>query len=228
MPYILSKADRRVLRYFNKYGFEDVELTLFILDTDSNWLDVLELEQFLINNLDPNLNVDRVAGGFNGYHEPMFIEARDRLIKLRGTPIYLYDTFTTSLIFISDSKQWLYDNIKIHHLTLNNCLISGDLYLNRFFFSLDPILEFRSDSLLSNEKLIDLIKISNLEFKPFQPASKKIFAENYIKPELSQIFSSINEVSLSLKVDRSTVRNHINGKSNNLYKKEWKFFIIND
>jgi hypothetical protein len=32
MPSILSKADRRVLRYFNKYGFDNVRLILYILD----------------------------------------------------------------------------------------------------------------------------------------------------------------------------------------------------
>ena len=34
MPSILAKADRRVLRYFNKYGFKNVKLTLFILDSN--------------------------------------------------------------------------------------------------------------------------------------------------------------------------------------------------
>jgi hypothetical protein len=35
MPSILSKSDRKVLRYFNKYGFKDVNLTLFIMDKNS-------------------------------------------------------------------------------------------------------------------------------------------------------------------------------------------------
>jgi hypothetical protein len=34
MPSILSKADRRVLRYFNKYGFDNVKLILYILDVN--------------------------------------------------------------------------------------------------------------------------------------------------------------------------------------------------
>jgi hypothetical protein len=32
MPSILTKADRRVLRYLNKYGFKDVSLSLYILE----------------------------------------------------------------------------------------------------------------------------------------------------------------------------------------------------
>lgn len=31
MPSILATADRRVLRYFNKYGFKDVNLSLYVL-----------------------------------------------------------------------------------------------------------------------------------------------------------------------------------------------------
>lgn len=49
-------------------------------------------------------------------------EARDLLRKLRGIPIYIYDTITKSLIFVSDSKEWLYQNIGIHHTSLDNCI----------------------------------------------------------------------------------------------------------
>jgi hypothetical protein len=34
MPSILSRADRRVLRYFKKYGFDNVKLILYILDSN--------------------------------------------------------------------------------------------------------------------------------------------------------------------------------------------------
>ena len=105
MPSILAKSDRRVLRYFNKYGFNDVCLTLFIMDSNSTWDQVIELEQYFIDNLSPELNVDLVAGGYNGYHEPMSDKARLMLRQLRGVPIYIDDTHTKSLIYISDSKQ---------------------------------------------------------------------------------------------------------------------------
>jgi hypothetical protein len=105
MPSILSKADRKVLRYFNKYGFDNVKLILYILDANYSGEQVLELEQYYINLLSPNLNVDLIAGGYNGYHTPMSEIAKEALRKLRGIPIYIYDNVTKSLIFISDSKQ---------------------------------------------------------------------------------------------------------------------------
>ena len=136
MPSILAKADRKVLRYFNKYGFEDIDLTLFIMNKESTRDQIIELEQYLIDNISPELNVDLTAGGNAGYHNPMSEEAKLMLKQLRGIPIYIYDTSTKSLIFISDSKQWIYDNLKIHHVSLDNCILEGKVYLNRFFFIL--------------------------------------------------------------------------------------------
>ena len=69
----------------------------------------------------------------------MSLEAINRLIKLRGKTVYMYDTVTKTLIFISESKQWLYSNIHIHHVSLDNCLANAKLFLNRFLFSIDPI-----------------------------------------------------------------------------------------
>lgn len=85
----------------------------------------------------PNLNVVFIAGGYYGYHEPMSQEALlrgNKLRKERGTPVYNYDTITKALIFVSYSKQWLYSNLRMDHRTLDNCLLNGSLYLNRFYF----------------------------------------------------------------------------------------------
>ena len=226
MPSILNKSDRRVLRYFNKYGFNDVNLTLFIMNSDSTWDQVIELEQYLIDTLSPELNVDLVAGGYTGYHKPMSEEAKIMLRQLRGIPIYIYDTTAKSLIFISDSKQWIFDNLKIHHVSLNNCLSDGNLYLNRFFFSLDIISEFPFESVVSSSELISLVEKTKLEYKPNQPASKNILAENILHPELTKNFTSIGEVSRHLKGDRGTIRDYINGKSSGLYRGQWKFSVI--
>lgn len=106
MPSILSRGDRRVLKYFNKYGFENVKLNLYILDSNYSWKQVLE--QYFIDSLSPNLNVDLMAGGYHGYHIPISQAAKEALRKRRGIPIYIFDNLTKSLIFISDSKQWLY------------------------------------------------------------------------------------------------------------------------
>lgn len=135
MPSILKNSERKVLRYFNKYGFNNVELTLLIMEPSNNWLEVLELEQYFLNYLMPNLNVDFIAGGYFGYHSPMSEEAINKLREERGTKIYIYDNITHSLIFIAKSKQQLYDIIGIHHTSLKSSLENGNLYLDRFFFS---------------------------------------------------------------------------------------------
>ena len=148
------------------------------------------------------------------------------LRQLRGIPIYIYDVNTKSLIFISDSKQWLYDNLKIHHISLNNCIFDGNLYLNKFFFSLDIISEFPFESLMESEELISFVEKTRMEYKPNQPKSKKILAENIIHPELTKNYLSIGELSRQLKGDRGTIRNYIKGTSTGLYRGQWKFSYI--
>ena len=74
LPPILKKGDRRVLRYFNKYGrrliflirirkiSKDVTLTLLIMDPNSTSDIAVQLEQYCFETLLPDLNVDpRVA-----------------------------------------------------------------------------------------------------------------------------------------------------------------------
>jgi len=156
----------------------------------------------------------------------MSLEARDILRKLRGTPIYIYDTFTKSLIFLFDSKQLLYDIIVIHHVTLNNCINNGKLYLNRFFLSLDIISEFPYESIITSKELVLLIGKVQDQYLPNQPASKKILADNILKPDLTRSFMSIGELARQLKGDRGTIRNYISGKSTGLYRNQWKFTII--
>ena len=73
LPSILAKGDRRVLRYFHKHSFKDVSLTLYIMENGATSKMAVELEQYFINKLSPDLNVDLVASS-TGYHEPMSME----------------------------------------------------------------------------------------------------------------------------------------------------------
>lgn len=75
IPSILHAANRRVLHYFVKNGFNDIVLTLHIIHPDSS-LTSLELEQYFINTLQPNLNVDKFSNS-TGFHEPISQYWRD-------------------------------------------------------------------------------------------------------------------------------------------------------
>ena len=225
MPSILNKADRKVLRYFKENGFKNVKLTLLILNSEAKFEQAIELEQYYIDLLSPTLNVDKVAGGYNGFHAPMSEKAKDRLRKFRGKTLYVYDTVTKTLIFISDSKQWLYNNIKIHHVSLDNCLDNAKLFLDRFLFSIDPIYEFPYESVLTEQEFILFIEKIKAQYTPNQPKKKAILAENVVNSELTRTFSSIGELSRYLKGDRGTIRNYILGRSKGFYRKQWKFIL---
>jgi hypothetical protein len=216
MPSILSKADRRVLRYFNKHGFKDVILFLYILEDNASINDVLNLEKYYIDffSKDSLLNIETIPR--SGFHLPMSEEARKKLRKLRGQVFYVYDTSTKTLIFIFDSKQFAYDNISIDHRTLNNCLYEGFLYLNRFIFSLEPINEFVYETIISLDELKTLIKEQKYTRKSIQSTSKRLYVENITNPSLNREFDSISQFANYVKGDRGTIRLYIN--KNKLYR----------
>ena len=225
MPSILSKADRRVLRYFNKYGFKDVRLSLYILDDSAPIEDVFNLEKYNIDSFpkDSLLNIETIPR--SGFHLPMSEEARIKLRKLRGQVFYVYDTSTKTLIFIFDSKQFAYDNINIDHRTLNDCLYEGSLYLNRFMFTLEPISEFVYEAIISLDKLKNLIKEQRYTQKSIQSTSKRLYVENNTNRSLNREFDSISQFDNYVKGDRGTIRLYIN--QTKLYRGKWKITLIN-
>ena len=176
MPSILNTKARRVLRYFNKYGFHNANLTIYIMDENSTRDEVVKLEQYFIDNLNPSLNVDLVASS-SGYHEPMSQEMRDKLRQEKGTPIYIYNADDFTLLYIFKSKQHMYDTINIHNQTLSNCLNLGDIYLDTFFLSMDLIEESTETNLLSLEEIKELVSNKRDIYKVKHPASKGILAE---------------------------------------------------
>ena len=225
MPSILANADRRVLRYFKKYGFKDVKLTLYIISSKSTVEQTIQLEQYFIDlysSTNSLLNVDLVAGGRMGTHTPMSLETRERLRRQRGIAFFVYDTMIHSLIYKFQSKQDAYDNIHIDHSTLNNCLNYSILYLDRFMFSIEIINEFPFESFMSLENLRNLIREKQIEKREIQIKSKKIYAENIKQPSLSKVFNSINSFAKAVKGDRGTIRTYINDskKKDNLYRRQ--------
>lgn len=210
MPSILSKADRRVLRYFNKHGFKNVKLSLYILEDNASVDNVLNLEKYFIDSFSKEnlLNIETIPR--SGFHLPMSEEARLKLRKLRGQVFYIYDTNTKTLIFIFDSKQFAIDNINIDYRTLNDCLNEGTLYLNRFMFSLEPINEFVFEAIISLNELKTLIKEQRYTQKNIQSTSKKLYVENITNPSLNKEFDSISQFANFVKGDRGTIRSYIN------------------
>jgi len=227
MPSILAKGDRRVLRYFHKYGFKDVSLTLYKMENGATSQMALELEQYFINTLAPDLNVDLVASS-TGYHEPMSMEWRQYLRELRGTPVFVYDIATSNLIHMFDSKTYLYKMLNMDHRTLDKYLASGKPFLNRFVFSLTAITDFSVDALLTIDDLQLLFSTERArKDSSINDKSHSILAENIKKPKLSAKFSSLNACAKGLKADRATLRLYLQSKSNKIYfRGQWKLSYV--
>lgn len=192
------------------------------MDEQSSLEQVVELEQYFIDSLKPNLNVDLVASS-SGYHEPMSQEIRDRLRKQRGTPVYLYsaDNFTLlrrKLLF--ESKQHMYSSINIHHTTLNDCLALGTLYLDAFFFSLDLIEESTRTNLLSLDQIKNLVISKRDLYIVKHPAAKAILAEFKDDSNKNLVFDSLNSLAKHLKGDRYVIREYLKGNKSGFYRGE--------
>jgi hypothetical protein len=225
MPSIIAEGGRRVYRYFSKYGYDNFQLTLHILPTGSTTTQITELEQYYIDTLLPDLNVDPVAGGLDGFHGPMSQEQRDKLRKERGLIVYVYDTLLGGLVHVFLSKTLLYANLSIHHTTLNKCLDSGAKYLDRFMFSYTVIQEYAKDMVLSIMDLNSLLTEVKSQYKILQSSRRPILAENVLHPELSCQHEGINEFAKAIKGDRGTIRSHID--KGTLYRNQWKISTIN-
>lgn len=225
MPSVLDKANRRVLRYFRKYGFTTITLTLHVLHNDTT-ITSLELEQYFIDTIKPNLNVDPIASS-SGYHEPMSEYWRAFFRKSRGFGIYIYDITTGKLVFVSDSIQYLADNAGIHRSTILRYSNSDKLFLNRFHVVRDYIPELVNTEPLD---MIQFIELLNAVREPFdkakvQPKRKSILAENIINPTLTKTYPSIISFAKAVKGDRTTIRNYIKS-GGKLYRKQWRLRVI--
>jgi hypothetical protein len=226
MPSIIAVGGRRIYRYFKEYGYNNLQLTLHILPAGSTTTQITELEQYYIDTLLPDLNVDPVAGGLDGFHGPMPQEQRDKLRKERGLVIYLYDTLLDGLVHIFLSKTILYDSLSIHHRTLSKHLESGAKYLDRFVFSYTIIQQYAKDMVLSLLDLNSLLTEVKSQYKVIQPARRPVMAENVLHPELSCRYNGINEFAKAIRGDRGTIRSHID--KGTLYRNQWKISTINE
>ena len=216
MPSILNTKARRVIRHLNKHGFNDIKLTVYIMDIRSSLNKIVSLEQHFIDTLKPSLNVDLVASS-PGYHEPMSQEMRERLRKQRGTPVYVYEAESLTLLHIFNSKQYMYNKIGIHHKSLQDCLDIGNLYLDFFFLSLD-LLETDNIKLLTLDEIITLVNFKREFYKVKHPAAKTILAEFKDDTSKNLEFSSLNKLAKHLKGDRQVIREYLKKSKSGYYR----------
>ena len=225
IPSILQSGNRRVLRYFRMHGFNNVTLTLHILHENSS-ITSLELEQYFIDALKPNLNVD-ISANSTGFHEPMSEYWRNYFRKVRGTGVYVYDLHKGKLVFISDSIQYLTDHVGIHRVTLPRYTSDLELFLGRFKFVQDYLPDLDNTNPLSLQDFKVLLENTRVLFdkSKVQPKSKQIIAENIKNPSLTKVYSSINSFAKSVGGDRGTIRQYLD-HSSKLYRKQWKLTVI--
>jgi hypothetical protein len=87
----------------------------------------------------------------------------------------VYDANDFTLLYVFDSKTHMYNSINIHHKSLNDCIDSGQIYLDTFFLSLDQI-ESTNTNLLTLDEIKALVLKKREIYQVKHPASKAILA----------------------------------------------------
>lgn len=111
----------------------------------------------------------------------------------------------------------MYDTINIHHKTLNDCLYSGNLYLEYFFLSTD-LIETVNIKFLTLDEIKAIVISKRDAHKSKHPAAKSILAEFKDDNSKNLEFDSLNSLAKHLKGDREVIRNYLKGSKYGYYR----------
>lgn len=224
MPSILERGNRKVLNYFRKEGHTTTKLILLVLPKGSTFDIAVELEQYCIDVLKPNLNTAIYASSPGPWSEDL----KDFSRKGRGQKVYIYDILEIKLVFISDSVQFIADHVGIHRSSVLRYANTTNLFLNRFLFTYDPLFEVTDNykpvfNLDDFKQFLFEIRLQHCK-SSVQPLSKSVLAENILKPSLTKVFPSLNSFAFYCKGDRQTIRKYLRNNTTvgivKLYRKQ--------
>jgi len=128
-----------------------------------------------------------------------------------------------ALLYVFESKQQIYSLINMHHTTLNDCLNSGKIYLDTFFFSLDLIEESPEAKILDLDQIKTLVADKKNTYKVKHPAAKTILGEFKDDRQKNIEFDSLSSLAKHLKGDRQVIRSYLVGDKSGYYRGKWKF-----
>ena len=108
--------------------------------------------------------------------------------------------------------------MNIHRITLSNCLNTGNLYLDTFFFSLDLIYESDNVNLLSIKEMKELVSNKRDLYSVKHPAATSILAEFKDDSNKNLSFPSLHSLANHLKGDRQIIREYLKGERSGYYR----------
>jgi len=222
-PSSVSNADRHVLHHLRKHGFDNLTLILLVMEPGATTIEVRDLEQYYVSTLCPNLN-------------ELAIVIKSGIIPKSSKPVFIYDTETKRFVFESYSILYLVNNLKITAATIRNCVNSGNLFLDRFIFTYEPLVEgyikdFNSiedlAKLFYRERSLYRIRTFGDLFSEVQPKKRTIFAENLLEPHLNKEYTSATKAAAAFNCSPNTILNYLKDSySGKLYLNKWKFTEI--
>lgn len=212
---------RRGVQFLADYGFKDIQLTIFCLDSSKfTARDVKILEAFYINELNSSLNTQKYV-----YLPPEPLESVLPFINVSNrdtaVPIFIYGPDLKRVLYVFSSKTALYSEFNIHWNTVDKILdILGNKLYDYFTFSTQIFENSDFDNLLSLNELLELKanKDPNIPRRGQRVRLKDI--TNNTEYEFYSLSKAAKFIEDTVGLcDVGTLRNNM--KNNTIYKKRW-------
>lgn len=158
-----------------KEGLNAFKLEVLILEEPKL---ELVLEQYYLLHKEFNLNTLKIV---------------NTILGGRSKALYMYNKDCTELIYSSRTQEEFIFNFNIHHSTLINCLLRGELYLDKYVFTSEPIAEAISNNLTLLE-VKTMLDSDRLELNINNTKSNRVIIKN--SEGNSKIFNSVLPASV--------------------------------
>lgn len=159
-----------------KDGLNKFKLEVLILNIGYEPNLELLIEQYYLLHKEFNLNTLKVVNSISG---------------ARSKALYMYNKEGTVLLYSSDTQEEFISNLGIHHSIFSNCLLTGDLYLNKYKLTNEPINTANTDSELILEEVNSMLDSDRIEFKSLSLINNQIIIKD--NEGNSKLFNSVNE-----------------------------------
>lgn len=159
-----------------KDGLKAFNLKVLILKEDYEPNLELLIEQYYLLQKEYNLNTLKIVNS---------------IIGARSKALFMYNMDCTELIYSSSIQEDFIFNLGIHHSIFSDCLLTGELYLNKYKFT-NELIDKAKNKDMSLEEVKIMLDNDRLEFKLLNSSRNPIILKDN-EGNIVKIFDSVKD-----------------------------------